>query len=181
MRVCELGLRLLASSTRCVRSLLASCSTDQKMPVIRYNNGALYPDFASCMVAIDPATRENGCLEVCYRHLTLALALGATLDPDLDRCACRSSRAATNSDGSITDRCGARTVPTQSVSSSPKPQEWRQCTASCSLAGVHSFTQIHCIILRRSGVPETHDGDWSAATTHAAMVCTRRPLHALNR
>eukprot|EP01046_Picozoa_sp_COSAG06_P042522 COSAG06_NODE_5430_length_3485_cov_5.309214_2_plen_159_part_00 len=29
-----------------------------------YNNGALYPDFCSCMVAVDSATRDNGCLEV---------------------------------------------------------------------------------------------------------------------
>ncbi|MCS6776245.1 MAG: phytanoyl-CoA dioxygenase family protein [Chloroherpetonaceae bacterium] len=29
-----------------------------------YNNGCLYPDMASCMIAVDPATRENGCLQV---------------------------------------------------------------------------------------------------------------------
>jgi ectoine hydroxylase-related dioxygenase (phytanoyl-CoA dioxygenase family) len=29
-----------------------------------YNNGCLYPDMASCLIAIDPATRENGCLQV---------------------------------------------------------------------------------------------------------------------
>jgi ectoine hydroxylase len=29
-----------------------------------YGNGCLYPDMASCMIAIDPATRENGCLQV---------------------------------------------------------------------------------------------------------------------
>lgn len=29
-----------------------------------YNNGCLAPDLASCMIAIDPATRENGCLQV---------------------------------------------------------------------------------------------------------------------
>ena len=29
-----------------------------------YNSGALYPDFASCFVAVDECTRENGCLEV---------------------------------------------------------------------------------------------------------------------
>lgn len=29
-----------------------------------YNNGCLSPDLASCMIAIDPATRENGCLQV---------------------------------------------------------------------------------------------------------------------
>lgn len=29
-----------------------------------YQNGCLFPDMASCLIAIDPATRANGCLEV---------------------------------------------------------------------------------------------------------------------
>jgi ectoine hydroxylase len=29
-----------------------------------YNNGCLYPLMASCMIAVDRATRENGCLQV---------------------------------------------------------------------------------------------------------------------
>lgn len=29
-----------------------------------YNNGCLYPDMASCLIAVDKATRENGCLQV---------------------------------------------------------------------------------------------------------------------
>ena len=29
-----------------------------------YNSGALLPDFASCWIAVDEATRENGCLKV---------------------------------------------------------------------------------------------------------------------
>ncbi len=29
-----------------------------------YENGCLFPDLASCMVAVDPATRSNGCLQV---------------------------------------------------------------------------------------------------------------------
>lgn len=29
-----------------------------------YSNGCLFPDMASCLIAIDPATRENGCLQV---------------------------------------------------------------------------------------------------------------------
>jgi ectoine hydroxylase len=29
-----------------------------------YDNGCLYPDLASCLVAVDRATRENGCLQV---------------------------------------------------------------------------------------------------------------------
>jgi ectoine hydroxylase len=29
-----------------------------------YQNGCLFPDLASCLIAIDPATRENGCLQV---------------------------------------------------------------------------------------------------------------------
>jgi ectoine hydroxylase len=29
-----------------------------------YNNGCLFPQLASCMIAVDQATRENGCLQV---------------------------------------------------------------------------------------------------------------------
>lgn len=29
-----------------------------------YNNGCLFPDMASCMIAVDQATKENGCLQV---------------------------------------------------------------------------------------------------------------------
>lgn len=29
-----------------------------------YNNACLYPYMGSCMIAVDPATRENGCLQV---------------------------------------------------------------------------------------------------------------------
>jgi hypothetical protein len=29
-----------------------------------YGSGALYPDFASCYIAVDEASRENGCLQV---------------------------------------------------------------------------------------------------------------------
>lgn len=29
-----------------------------------YSNGCLWPDMASCMIAVDKATRENGCLQV---------------------------------------------------------------------------------------------------------------------
>lgn len=29
-----------------------------------YQNGCLYPDMASCLIAVDPATIENGCLQV---------------------------------------------------------------------------------------------------------------------
>ena len=29
-----------------------------------YNNGCLFPHMASCLIAIDPATKENGCLQV---------------------------------------------------------------------------------------------------------------------
>lgn len=29
-----------------------------------YNNGCLFPQMASCMIAVDRATRENGCLQV---------------------------------------------------------------------------------------------------------------------
>ena len=29
-----------------------------------YNNGCLWPDMASCLIAVDPATKANGCLQV---------------------------------------------------------------------------------------------------------------------
>ena len=29
-----------------------------------YNNGCLFPDMASCLIAVDRATKENGCLQV---------------------------------------------------------------------------------------------------------------------
>src|SRR5713101_5098611 len=29
-----------------------------------YHNGCLYPLLASCLIAVDPATRENGCLQL---------------------------------------------------------------------------------------------------------------------
>lgn len=29
-----------------------------------YNNGCLFPDMASCLIALDQATRQNGCLQV---------------------------------------------------------------------------------------------------------------------
>ena len=29
-----------------------------------YNNGCLFPDMGSCMIAVDQATRQNGCLQV---------------------------------------------------------------------------------------------------------------------
>lgn len=29
-----------------------------------YNNGCLWPDMGSCLISIDPATKENGCLQV---------------------------------------------------------------------------------------------------------------------
>jgi len=32
-----------------------------------YHNGCLFPDMASCMIAVDRATRENGCLQVLRR------------------------------------------------------------------------------------------------------------------
>lgn len=35
-----------------------------------YGNGCLYPDMASCLIAIDLATKENGCLQVVkHSHL----------------------------------------------------------------------------------------------------------------
>ena len=32
-----------------------------------YNNGCLFPDMASCLIAVDPNTVENGCLQVLKR------------------------------------------------------------------------------------------------------------------
>ncbi|MEO2004959.1 MAG: phytanoyl-CoA dioxygenase family protein [Candidatus Poribacteria bacterium] len=53
-----------------------------------YNNGCVYPDMGSVMIAVDGATRENGCLEVlrgshrCGRieHGQTAGQVGADLD-----------------------------------------------------------------------------------------------------
>jgi len=53
-----------------------------------YNNGCVYPDMASVMIAVDGATRANGCLEVlkgshlCGRieHARSAEQIGADLD-----------------------------------------------------------------------------------------------------
>ena len=36
-----------------------------------YGNGCLFPDMASCMIAVDKATKENGCLQVVkHSHLS---------------------------------------------------------------------------------------------------------------
>lgn len=32
-----------------------------------YQNGCLFPDMLSCMIALDPATQENGCMQVLRR------------------------------------------------------------------------------------------------------------------
>jgi ectoine hydroxylase-related dioxygenase (phytanoyl-CoA dioxygenase family) len=53
-----------------------------------YNNGCLFPDLASCMIAVDRATRENGCLQVLkgshhlgrIDHVTIGDQTGA--DPE---------------------------------------------------------------------------------------------------
>ena len=53
-----------------------------------YNNGCLYPDMGSCMIAVDRATRDNGCLQVLkgshrmgrMEHVKLGQQVGA--DPD---------------------------------------------------------------------------------------------------
>lgn len=53
-----------------------------------YNNGCLYPDMGSCLIAVDEATRENGCLQVLrgtqrigrVDHVTVGDQTGA--DPD---------------------------------------------------------------------------------------------------
>jgi len=44
-----------------------------------YNNGCLFPNMVSCYIAIDPATRENGCLQVLRgSHLIGRLDHGKT-------------------------------------------------------------------------------------------------------
>ncbi len=46
-----------------------------------YHNGCLYPDMASCMVAVDRATKENGCLQVLKgSHLMGRVDHGVTGD-----------------------------------------------------------------------------------------------------
>jgi hypothetical protein len=54
-----------------------------------YNNGCLYPDMGSCMIAVDKATRQNGCLQaVKGSHKLGRIAHGKTADQtgaDLER------------------------------------------------------------------------------------------------
>src|SRR6187401_3365984 len=46
-----------------------------------YNNGCLFPDMASCMIAVDRATKENGCLQVLKgSHLMGRIDHGKTGD-----------------------------------------------------------------------------------------------------
>lgn len=46
-----------------------------------YNNACLFPDLASCMIAVDRATRENGCLQVLRgSHLLGRIDHGKTGD-----------------------------------------------------------------------------------------------------
>ncbi|MEZ5363314.1 MAG: phytanoyl-CoA dioxygenase family protein [Bryobacterales bacterium] len=53
-----------------------------------YSNGCLFPDMASCMIAVDRATKENGCLQVLagshhmgrIDHVTVGTQTGA--DPE---------------------------------------------------------------------------------------------------
>jgi len=46
-----------------------------------YNNGCLYPDMGSCFIAVDQATRENGCLQVIKgSHLMGRIDHGKTGD-----------------------------------------------------------------------------------------------------
>ncbi len=54
-----------------------------------YHNGCLFPDLASCLIAVDRATRENGCLQVLKgSHLMGRIDHGKTGDQtgaDLER------------------------------------------------------------------------------------------------
>ncbi|MCH2178380.1 MAG: phytanoyl-CoA dioxygenase family protein [Mariniblastus sp.] len=61
-----------------------------------YNNGCLFPDMASCLIAIDQASRENGCLQVIKgSHHMGRIDHGQTGDQtsaDLERVACAMER-----------------------------------------------------------------------------------------
>ena len=47
-----------------------------------YNNRAVAPNMGSCMVALDPATRHNGCLQVLKgSHRLGRLDHGPVVDP----------------------------------------------------------------------------------------------------
>lgn len=47
-----------------------------------YNNRAVAPDMASCMVALDPATRHNGCLQILKgSHRLGRVDHGPVVDP----------------------------------------------------------------------------------------------------
>lgn len=53
-----------------------------------YHNGCLFPHMASCMIAVNPATRDNGCLQVLkgshhmgrVEHLDVGAQVGADLE-----------------------------------------------------------------------------------------------------
>lgn len=61
-----------------------------------YNFGCLYPDMASCLVAVDRATRENGCLQVLRASHKLGRIehgkTGEQVGADLERVAAAEAR-----------------------------------------------------------------------------------------
>lgn len=64
-----------------------------------YNNGCLFPDMASCMIAVDAANKENGCLQVLRgSHLIGRInhgPIGDQTGADLERVAVACERLET--------------------------------------------------------------------------------------
>ncbi len=83
-----------------------------------YHNGCLYPDMGSCLIAVDRATRRNGCLQV----LRGSQRMGASSIPNWE----------------------TKPSPIHSASR-PLSSGWNWCTANSS-RGTPSFsTAIYCI------------------------------------
>ncbi len=83
-----------------------------------YDYGCLYPDMGSCFIAVDPATRANGCLQVLPSSHRL---------------------------GRINHmKIAVKQAPTQSVSK-PLSKDCRLSMSRCSPVMVSSSTETYCI------------------------------------
>ena len=110
-----------------------------------YNNGCLFPHLASCMIAVDRATKENGCLQVLKGSHHLGRIdhgkVGDQTGADLERVAAALERL-------------------------------ERSTANWSPARPSSSTATCCTARRRIAAP-TRAGRSSAATTPPATTRTK--------
>ena len=91
-----------------------------------YNNGCLFPDLASCMIAVDRATNENGCLQVLKG----------------------SHRMGRIDHGKVGDQTGADMERVAAASS-----DWSSCIAKWSPARRSFFTRTCCIARHKTAAP----------------------------